>query len=141
MLPQKKFREKTGSGNSGKNPDTKFQTFEVCFGNLTTKCTHLCRIFKVSFLFSLILTFWQKLFQRLYAWFFSKNHLMWMSWVIWINKSEWSQKYFFSSKGLSPVWRGVKMPKKTHVVYVWPQKSYTFSPFCSVLISCSNFFL
>ena len=102
-LSKKNFREKTGSGNSGKNPNTKFWTFEVCFGNLTTICTHLCRIFKVSFLFSLILTFWQKLFQRLYAWFFSKNHLRWMSWIIWINKSEWSQKYFFCLKGLSPV--------------------------------------
>ena len=43
--------EKTGSGNSGKNPNTKFQTFEVCFGNSTTKCTDLCKIFKVSFWF------------------------------------------------------------------------------------------
>ena len=88
------FREKTGSGNSGKNPDTKFQTVEVRFGKITTKCTLSCRIFKVSFLFSLILTFLSKLFLSLYGWFFWINQLICNSWVIWVHKSKWSQKFF-----------------------------------------------
>ena len=96
------FPEKTGSGNSGKNPDAKFQTFEVWFEEMTTKYTLLCRIFKVSFSFSPILTFLSKLFLSLYGWFFWINQLICNSWVIWVHKIQWSQKKFFLFEGSIP---------------------------------------